>query len=148
MRNSIRIRAAGVLLQGDQILLVRHEKHGRSYWLLPGGGVDYGETAESALIREFKEECNLDVKIGPLVLVHDSIPPDKHRQVLNLYFTVERTGGELKAGDDAVMKGVQFHPIDELSRMEIYPRVVPQILEGIRSDWKIGCRYLGNIWDK
>ncbi len=148
MKNTIRIRAAGILTKEDQILLVRHEKHGRSYWLLPGGGVDYGESVDQALVREFQEECGLDVKIGPLVLVHDSIPPDKHRQVLNLYFTVEHQGGELKAGEDPVMKDAQFHPLSDIPGMDVYPRVMPQVLEGIATGWKAGCRYLGNVWDK
>ena len=35
-----RIRVAGLLINGGRVLLVRHEKDGRSYWLLPGGGVE------------------------------------------------------------------------------------------------------------
>ncbi|MGH3062504.1 MAG: NUDIX domain-containing protein, partial [Gaiellaceae bacterium] len=29
---------SAILRRGRRILLVRHEKHGREYWLLPGGG--------------------------------------------------------------------------------------------------------------
>src|SRR6185295_19384175 len=101
---NIRIRAAGILVKDDQILLVRHEKNGKSYWLIPGGGVDFGESVEAALKREFQEEVGLEIKVGKLVLVHDSIPPNRHRQVLNLYFVVTAEKFEIKVTSDAVLK--------------------------------------------
>lgn len=33
------------------------------YWELPGGGIDYGEAPQKALIREVKEECGLEIEI-------------------------------------------------------------------------------------
>ena len=39
-----RIRVSAVLRWQDRVLLCRHEKHGRDYWLLPGGGVNAGES--------------------------------------------------------------------------------------------------------
>ena len=41
-----------VLLQDDRILLVRHEKNDYSYWLVPGGGVEFGEEIEETARRE------------------------------------------------------------------------------------------------
>jgi ADP-ribose pyrophosphatase YjhB (NUDIX family) len=144
--NHIRIRAAGILVHQGQILLVRHEKGGKSYWLLPGGGVDYGETVEEGLKREFREEVGLDVTVRKLVLVHDSIPPDRHRQVLNLYFTVECPNPTLKVTQDHVLKGAQFHPLDSLPGLTLYPNVKTELLQGLQSGWVSSCPYLGNNW--
>src|SRR5579859_6027483 len=113
--SQIRIRVAGILVKDGQILVVRHEKQGRVYWLLPGGGVEFSETAEEALVREFKEEVGLDIEVGKLVFVHDSIPPDRHRQVLNLYFVVssKKAKQALKVTQDSVLRDAAYYLFSE-----------------------------------
>ena len=143
---TIRIRVAGILVKDGQILLVRHEKYGHSYWLLPGGGVDFGETAEEALLREFKEEVGLSVQVGKLVLAHDSIPPNHHRQVFNLYFLVSAEEFSLKVTPDAVLRDAAFYPLADFSGMTVKPDVKQEILEGLKNHWPGSCRYLGNCW--
>ena len=143
---NIRIRVAGILVKDGRILLVRHEKAGKSYWLIPGGGMDFGESAEEALAREYREEVGLDIHVGPLVLVHDSIPPTRHRQVLNLYFLVTTEKIDLKVTPDAVLRDAAFHPLSEFSNLAVKPDVRKEILEGLSSQWSGGCRYLGNQW--
>jgi len=143
---NIRIRVAGILVKDGKILLVRHEKNGKSYWLIPGGGMDFGETAEEALVREYQEEVGLKIKVGKLVLVHDSIPPTKHRQVLNLYFLVTAEDMNIKVTQDAVLKGADLHPLSEFPKLQVNPDVKAEILEGIRKDWSESCRDLGNEW--
>lgn len=137
---------AGILVKDGQILLVRHEKNGKSYWLLPGGGVDYGESLEESLIREFREEVGLKIKTGNLVLVQDSIPPDRHRQVLNLYFLVSTDRFIIKVTPDSVLRDAAFYPLEEFSSMTVNPDVKKEILEGLKNQWTMGCRYLGNRW--
>ena len=55
-----RIRVSAVLRREGRILLIRQEKPGKEYWMLPGGGVDAGETLLQALKRELAEECGID----------------------------------------------------------------------------------------
>ena len=53
----LRVRVAGLIEDDDgRILFVRQRKKKKDYWLLPGGGVEFGETAIEALEREMKEE--------------------------------------------------------------------------------------------
>ncbi len=57
-----RPRACGALIQNETILMVRHAEPTRSYWTLPGGGVEAGETRAEAAEREMHEETGLRVR--------------------------------------------------------------------------------------
>ncbi|MFE2916132.1 NUDIX domain-containing protein [Kitasatospora indigofera] len=61
-----RRRAAAVIIRDGHVLMVRERGRGPSgrhdgheYWTLPGGGIEPGETAEQAVLREVAEEAGL-----------------------------------------------------------------------------------------
>jgi ADP-ribose pyrophosphatase YjhB (NUDIX family) len=63
-------RYQGAIIRDHHILLVQHCEHagGRTYWLLPGGTREDGESEEQAVTREMKEETSLDVKVERLLM--------------------------------------------------------------------------------
>lgn len=65
------MRAQVVLLQDDRILLARHKCGDRSYWVLPGGAVEEGETPEEAAVRELREETALEIRVERLLFVDE-----------------------------------------------------------------------------
>ena len=72
-----RIRVSAILRWQGLVLLCRQEKPGKEYWLLPGGGVDAGESLIEALRRELREELGVEADVqfeGPVAIV-DSIAP-------------------------------------------------------------------------
>ena len=59
-----RVSAYGLILDGDRILLCRLSKElprWEGSWTLPGGGLEFGESPEAAMIREVEEETGLQV---------------------------------------------------------------------------------------
>lgn len=63
------MRAQVVVRQDDRVLMVRLERPGRSFWVLPGGAVEPDETPEEAAVREVREETGLDVAVERLLFV-------------------------------------------------------------------------------
>ncbi len=80
----------GAIAVHDGRLLVEHNlKH--KFCFVPGGRVEYGETAVVALTRELREEVGEDVQVGRLVLTTDNLFEFEGRryQEIALYFHVD-----------------------------------------------------------
>ncbi len=141
-----RVRVAAIVVDDGRLLLVRHSKDGRSYWLLPGGGVDFGEPAGEALAREVREETGLEIRVRDLVFANDSIPPDAHRHIVNLYFTADLIGGTLSCGEEERLEAAAFVPVADLEDIVLFPDIRDVLLPALRDGFRGTARYLGNRW--
>jgi len=65
-----RPRACGALFQNKSVHMVRHVEPTRSYWTLPGGGLESGESPADAAVREMLEETGIRVRIVRLIIEH------------------------------------------------------------------------------
>ncbi len=96
MSDAPRVRVAALMVLDGKVVTVRHRAGAAVYHLLPGGGVDYRETLESALLREIREETGLEARIGPPLFINDTIDPRGARHLVNITF-VRR--GDRRRGD-------------------------------------------------
>ena len=135
-----------VLSDDEKILLVRHRKDTRQYWVLPGGRLEYGETFQECAVRELKEETGLDIAVDKLIFISEAIAPDRSRHIVNVYLTAHVTGGVMKLGNEPVLAGVDFVPLSELEKVTLYPPVGKQILENLSGNFSKAIQYLGNLW--
>ncbi len=99
-----------IITRGNQVLLIKR-KNPPEGWALPGGFIDYGESAEQAAIREAKEETNLEIRNPKQFHTYSQPGRDPRFHTLTVVFSAEAKG-ELKAGDDA--GEVRFFPINNL----------------------------------
>jgi ADP-ribose pyrophosphatase YjhB (NUDIX family) len=86
------------------ILLIRRKNppHG---WALPGGFVDYGESLETAAIREAREETSLDVELISQLGAYSDPARDPRKHTITVVF-MARAEGRPRAADDAFEVGV------------------------------------------
>jgi 8-oxo-dGTP diphosphatase len=84
---------------------------------LPGGFVEYGETVESAAIRETKEETGLDVILGDIVGVYSNPDRDPRGHIISICFLGQKIGGKLIADTDAA--DVKYFSLDEVSTIDL-----------------------------
>lgn len=85
----VRVRVGGLLLRNDSILLAAHRgllPKSAPFWSPPGGGWQFGESIRDALVREFREETGLVVRVGRFLHLHEF--SSGQLQALELFFEV------------------------------------------------------------
>lgn len=127
----------GLLFDQGRVLLVRQAKGSDTYWLLPGGGVERGESLEQALTREFREEVGLEVAAAEPIGLVQTISPDGGvaRHVIHLFYRVRvarpivrgRSDGPPAPAaalrDPAILEW-QWHEADALPGLIIHPPIL------------------------
>lgn len=93
-----------IIESGDGIILIKR-KNPPDGWALPGGFVEYGESIESASIREAREETGLDVELARQFHTYSAPERDPRHHTITTVF-VARAHGRPLAGDDAKEIGI------------------------------------------
>jgi len=100
----------------NKILLVKRDTVPfKSYWALPGGRMDPGETVEQTIIREVKEETGLDVTVVRQIgeYVEKGLKDDVEYEYYPTCFLVKTIGGEIKRQESEIQE-IQLFSLKEL----------------------------------
>jgi 8-oxo-dGTP diphosphatase len=117
-----RITSAVLVMHDGKFLLAeRNKENYRGYWVIPGGGVEFGETTKDAAIREIKEETNLDVDIIKLIGYKEIINvPGKYHSLVFFYLAKPKhTDIKTAAQPEEDISSAKFFTIDELKKLKL-----------------------------
>jgi 8-oxo-dGTP diphosphatase len=120
--NKLRVRVCGLCMDSGGLLMINHQgiREG-DFWAPPGGGIEFGESIEDGLKREFSEETGLDIQIKAFQFLCEIIHQPLH--AIELFFLVEAQQGRLKRGIDPemmekqIIQEVKFMPWSEINEL-------------------------------
>lgn len=143
---TVRLRAAAIIRRSGQVLL--HRAEGDRFWALPGGGIEPGECAAQALVRELQEELHTLVVPGALACVVENfftLAGVSHHET-GLYLLAEPASGSLLERSAGPYQGTEGHrrlefawfEMADLQHIDLRPCFLREALSAIgRGDGRV-----------
>jgi len=144
---SPRLRVCGIFIQEGNILLVKHRRFANNThfpeesWILPGGGVHYGESLTAALKREVLEETGYICEVGRVAFIKELIfpfdaPKEKavhHSVSICFYGNIISgsliTGRDPEFGEHQLIIETKWIPINVIEDYVLYPPFLSSFLK-------------------
>ena len=140
----INVRVYGILIQDNQVLVSDEYIKGNNITKFPGGGLEYGEGTKECLMREFKEELNLNIEIISHFYTTDFFVNSafsNQSQIISVYYLVKPLGeldfsisttvfdfNEMKEGAQS-MRWIEIDKVSENDFKFIIDKHVADLLE-------------------
>lgn len=125
------VEVVAAIIQSDNKILVTQRGGGsfKGYWEFPGGKIEEGETAEEALVREIREELNIEIQIDSFYQTIEYDYPTFHL-ILHCYKCGMPLNQHLTLN---VHNEAKFLPTEELSSLQWLPADY-QIIDSLQSN--------------
>ncbi len=122
-----RIAVRGLIEKDGKYLLLQRSKPSRGemgYWELPGGGQDFGESPQEALLREIMEETQLEAEVhNPISVWH--YVRDNRVQIIGMTFACKALGTDVVLSDEHV--AYKWLTIEQIKTMKIFPELLDEL---------------------
>lgn len=141
--------ASAVIIKDGKILLIWHNK--LNVWLYPGGHIEENENPDDAVIREVKEETNLDVKIiqnpnqnlatntvkvlhNPYTILEEQIGDvNENHYHIDMVYLCEPINENIKIRETEVKK-YKWCTIDDIKEMEMFENLRKLLVDVLEND--------------
>lgn len=144
----IRVRVGAIVVHAGFILLVNHRRLGRSYWVLPGGALEAGESLAAGAEREVREETGVEVHMDRLLYLVESFPSDGARHNLDVVFHTHLRDAKAAHLSPAkwVIEQPEFVPLERLAGLVFLPPIATELAADAAAGFPGPTRYLVNRW--
>ncbi len=120
----LRVAAYALIHDEKRILLCRISKELPEWegaWTLPGGGIEFGESPDAAVIREVAEETGLTVKLKGIAGIDNLFirRDNEDFQGIRILYNVEVIGGELHHEPSGTTDRCEWHHFDRLHELQL-----------------------------
>jgi 8-oxo-dGTP pyrophosphatase MutT (NUDIX family) len=120
-----RIAAGGIVITGGEVLLVRYRDGESTYLVVPGGGIEDGESLASAAEREVSEETGVKCYAKWPVMI-ENIRANRY-QMVKVWYLCDYSGGVASRTAGAEAEGiieVGWYNDFELRNETVYPEII------------------------
>ncbi len=124
----MRCRPALILVERNHILLMKYQYGTEFVYNLPGGNPDPGETLVETIVRECREELEIEVEVGNLLMVGEILPSEKRDASVHILFE-----GKIISGIPVIQKDqtsaleLVWVSISEITKINMYPNVSAEL---------------------
>jgi 8-oxo-dGTP pyrophosphatase MutT (NUDIX family) len=140
-------RVAGVLVQDKKVLLQRNKKG--DAWVFPGGRAEINEDTGNCVVREFREELGVCVRVDRLLWIIENFNAYEYKDLheFGMYYSVKLDGyeswdakihlEEFLGIEEAVKLTFRWFKIEELDQILIYPKASRELLQQLHKTKEI-----------
>ncbi len=117
----VEVRYQAAILRGHHLLLLKvwdHAGSGKTFWVIPGGGREPGETEEECVQREAREETTLEVKVERLIADEPNIQ-DGGMYLRRKTYACQILSGEPKPGVELEVDTEERSTIQEIGWFDL-----------------------------
>ncbi|MCH1639820.1 NUDIX domain-containing protein [Paenibacillus timonensis] len=101
--------------RGEILMVLRNREPEKGTWSIPGGKIDLYETMEHGVMREIKEEVNLDIEVTGVLCTAEAIRPEKTEHWVSVIYEAAIVGGELRNMEEGGAIGaMEWFPLNRL----------------------------------
>lgn len=151
-----RIRGAGIAIQNDSVLLVKHRFKNEVFWVPPGGGLEpQDHNTKESVIREFHEETGLTATVGQLIYIREFKELSHNTYHAEFFYLIDSLSGTITmknltglGGDEFAIEDVQWIHKDDIHSLIVYPEALYDDFWRKVEQQNFTLEYLGMIEEK